>query len=92
MVLVAFCTCLYFTFSRIVSETELRSADQFLVAFCKELYDQKHCTQNMHLHMHLLDCLLDYGPAYGFWMFPFERFNGWLGDYHTNNKAIVNAK
>ena len=82
------CTIL---FSRIVSETEVRSADQFLVTFCKkfeELYGQKHCTPNMHLHLHLLDCLLDYGPAQGFWCFPFERFNGRLGDYHTNNKTI----
>ena len=82
------CTLL---FSRIISKTEVISADQYLVAFCKkfeDLYGQEHCTPNMHLHLHLLDSLLDYGPAHGFWCFPFERFNGVLGAYHTNNKAI----
>ena len=29
---------------------------------------------------------LDYGPTHGFWCFPFERFNGILGGYPTNNK------
>ena len=42
----------------------------------------------MHLHMHLKDCLLDYGPPYAFWCYPFERYNGILGQYHTNRRAI----
>ena len=84
------CTLL---FSRIVSESEVRSADQFLVVFCKkfeELYGQKHCTPNMHLHLHLLDSFLDYGPAHGFWCFPFERFNGRLGDDKAIESQIMN--
>lgn len=44
-------------------------------------------TPNMHLHMHLLDCVLDYGPVYAFWLFSFERYNGILGDYGTNQRA-----
>lgn len=42
----------------------------------------------MHLHLHLKDCLLDYGPVHGFWCFPFERFNGILGAYPTNNLNV----
>ena len=42
----------------------------------------------MHLHTHLLDCILDYGPVYSFWLFSFECFNGILGSYHTNQRAI----
>ena len=38
----------------------------------------------MHLSLHLMDCLLDYGPVHGFRCFPFERFNGLLGTYPTN--------
>ena len=42
----------------------------------------------MHLHLHLKDSLLDYGPVYAFWLFAFERCNGILGNYATNNKNI----
>jgi len=38
--------------------------------------------------MHLKDCFLDYGPTHGFWCFPFERYNGILGGYPTNNKNV----
>ena len=42
----------------------------------------------MHLHLHLKDHLLDYGPVHAFWCYAFERFNGILGSYHTNDQAI----
>ena len=42
----------------------------------------------MHLHTHLPDCVFDYGPVTGFWLFSFERYNGILGDFSTNNKSI----
>lgn len=46
------------------------------------------CTPNMHLHLHLKESLLDYGPIYAFWLFSFERFNGLLGAYSTNKRNI----
>ena len=33
-------------------------------------------TPNMHLHCHLKQSLLDYGPIHNFWLFSFERHNG----------------
>jgi hypothetical protein len=42
----------------------------------------------MHLHTHLLDCILDYGPVYSFWLFSFERYNGILGEYCTNQRSV----
>ena len=42
----------------------------------------------MHLHAHLMDCILDFGPVYSFWLFSFERLNGVLGSYHTNGHDI----
>ena len=33
----------------------------------------------MHLHTHITDCILDYGPVYSFWLYSFERYNGILG-------------
>ena len=43
---------------------------------------------NMHLHGHLKQCVLDFGPVYSFWLFSFERMNGILGAYHTNCRDI----
>ena len=76
---------------RIITKEDVASADLFLVTFCKkfeEIYGGNEFTYNMHLHMHLKQCLLDFGPSHSFWCFSFERFNGLLGSYSTNKKAI----
>jgi len=55
--------------------------------FCETfqtLYGKENCSINLHLHGHLASCILDYGPVYSFWLFPFERLNGILGSFHTN--------
>ena len=46
------------------------------------------CTPNIHLHLHLHDCILDYGPVYSFWCFAFERYNGLLGSFPVNSRQI----
>ena len=77
--------------TRTIKKTAIVSADLFLVQFCRTfetLYCKDDCTPNMHLHLHLKDCLHDYGPVYSFWCFAVERFKGLLGAYHTNNKKI----
>lgn len=77
--------------TRIISLDSVSKADDYLVLFCKTfqtLYGDMACTPNMHLHMHLKECFLNFGPAHGFWSFPFERYNGILGTFHTNNKNI----
>lgn len=38
----------------------------------------------MHLHLHLKQCLFDYGPVHSFWCFPFERFNGIFESFNKN--------
>ena len=37
---------------------------------------------------HLHECVLDYGLLHEFWLFPFERFNGILGQIPNKNKSI----
>ena len=77
--------------SRIISKPSVISADLFLLQFCKkfqQLYGSDECTPNMHMHLHLKESILDYGPVYSFWCFAFERFNGILGAYQTNNRQI----
>lgn len=62
-------------------------ADTLLLDFClnfEQLYGAESCTINIHLHGHLKKYVEDFGPAYAFWLFSFERMNGILGSYHTN--------
>lgn len=76
---------------RTIKLSHLIEADSLLLAFClkfQELYGEKECTINMHLHLHLLQCLQDYGPTSSFWVYAFERFNGILGSFHLNNTGI----
>ena len=52
--------------------------------FCQsfeQLYGKHRVTPNIHLHTHLVESILDYGPVYLFWLFSFERYNGTLGEY-----------
>lgn len=76
---------------REVSQTEVMESHRLLIVFCKKfeaMYGKEKCTMNMHLHQHLKRCILDFGPAYVFWCFSFERMNGILGSYPTNNQSI----
>ena len=62
-----------------------------MMQFCRRterLFGKHAITPNMHLHAHLLKCIVDYGPLYVFWCFAFERYNGILGSMPTNNKCI----
>ena len=74
-----------------LKRNDIDVAHALLRTFCtkfEELYGTDYCTPNMHLHLHLKECLLDFGPPHAFWCFAFERCNGILGSLHTNNKAI----
>ena len=59
--------------------------------FCKtveSLCGQSYCTINMHLHLHIKDTLLSYGPAHATWCFSFEHYNHLLESVPTNNKSV----
>ena len=76
---------------RSLSLTDISLADALLMKFCKRvqrIYGESKVTPNMHLHAHLKECILDYGPAYEFRLFSFERYNGILGNQPTNNHLI----
>ena len=75
----------------ITPEENLEAYD-LLKIYCKkfeELYGKEICVPNMHMSLHIADCVTDYGPTYAFWCFSFERFNGILGKYTLNNHAIT---
>ena len=74
-----------------ISKTDLLIADQKLLDFCRKvesLYGNTVVTPNMHLHLHIRECVENYGSVYGFWLFGFERYNGLLGSFHTNNREV----
>ena len=74
-----------------ITLTHVSLADALLLQFCKRverLYGKSAITPNMHLHCHLKECILDFGPIHGFWCFAFERYNGILGEIPNNNRSI----
>ena len=73
--------------TRCLRKQDIVLADQYLSMFCskfQEVNGPAMCTPNMHLHLHLKECLYDYGPPYAFWCYAFERYNGMLGNFPTN--------
>ncbi|OAD69113.1 hypothetical protein PHYBLDRAFT_172942 [Phycomyces blakesleeanus NRRL 1555(-)] len=72
-----------------ISTAHLDEAHQSLEAFCREcekLYKVPFLLPNMHLHLHLRETVLNFGPVYGYWLFSFERCNGILKNYAANRK------
>ena len=81
--------CQSFT-TPMIKLADVTKADVLLLQFCKRFearYGKESVTPNMHMHCHLADCVRDFGPIYGFWLFSFERYNGVLGKYPTNNRS-----
>ena len=86
------CWCLFVDACRYllqpsISLHHLNEADKKLVEFNTSfelVFGKEHTTPNMHLHLHIKDCVFNYGPVHSFWCFPFERFNGVLGSFQKN--------
>ena len=75
-----------------ISPDELTTAHNLLKLFnttFQSTLGSQHCTPNMHMALHIKGCISDFGPVYGFWCYSFERYNGILGNYQTNNKSIT---
>ena len=73
------------------TKTELDIVDGLILQFCKSvetLYGKNAITPNMHMHNHLKEVILDYGPVTSFWCFSFERFSGILGSITTNKRSV----
>ncbi|OAD75971.1 hypothetical protein PHYBLDRAFT_59502 [Phycomyces blakesleeanus NRRL 1555(-)] len=55
------------------------------------LYGEQFITPNMYLHLHIKETVLNFGPAYGYWLFCFEHFNSIVKSYKTNKKTALRA-
>ena len=74
-----------------VTPDDLVVSDALLLRFCKrmcQIFGKESLTPNVHLHLHLTSCMKDYGPFRSYWLFPFERYNGVLGNQPNNNRSI----
>lgn len=61
---------------RVITVNDLEVSHNLLIQFCKKfeiIYGKDRVTPNMHLHCHIKECVLDFGPIYSFWLFSFER-------------------
>ena len=68
--------------TRFITEDDLKEAQERLNDMARIIereYGPEFITSNIHLVLHIPDCYRDYGPIYGFWLFPFERLNGYIG-------------
>src|SRR6266536_5473257 len=71
---------------RIITEDDLKEAQERLedmAHLIENTYGPEFITSNIHLTLHNADCCRDYGPVYSFWLFSFERLNGYIGKYLT---------
>ncbi|OAD70992.1 hypothetical protein PHYBLDRAFT_171051 [Phycomyces blakesleeanus NRRL 1555(-)] len=74
----------------LINDKEIDEAHSKLQLFCtrfQTLYGKSAVTLNMHLHLHLGECVHDFGPIYAFWLFSFKRYNGLLKNIETNQKG-----
>ncbi|OAD70516.1 hypothetical protein PHYBLDRAFT_148431 [Phycomyces blakesleeanus NRRL 1555(-)] len=71
-----------------LSEDDYKNWTLFLLGeFGKEyetLYGESSITPNMHLHMHLHESMLNFGPVYAFRLYSFKRYNSKLKNIKTN--------
>ena len=67
-------------------KTDILKADLLFIKFgerFKCLYGKKAVTPNMHLHCHLKECVLDYGPLHAFSSLVLSVLMASLGQYKS---------
>jgi hypothetical protein len=74
----------------VISVHDLNIAHEKLMQFCRQfekLFSSKLVTMNIHLHTHMVESIISHGPMPAFWLYGFERKNGLLGKFPTNNRS-----
>jgi hypothetical protein len=78
--------------ARFVTEDDLQEAQERLRDMSiniERTYGPEFITSNIHLSMHIPECIRDYGSVYSFWLFPYERLNGYIGKPHISGTQII---
>lgn len=77
--------------------TSQRHVDEYMrnmrayLASVRRLFPETNLVPNHHNALYIGEMLLRFGPAHGWWMFPFERLIGLLQKVNTNNKIGMNC-
>ena len=77
---------------RKILREDLAKIDDLVKMFSEKfenLYGKNSLTPNIHLLGHITDCIKEHGPVYAFWLYTFERMNGILGSFPTNNHDVT---
>ena len=75
----------------VITKRQALLADMLFVKFGKEfeeIYGRKSVTPNMHFACHMYECVEQFGPVSSFWLFAFERYNGFLGKFSSNGRDV----
>ncbi|KIM59654.1 hypothetical protein SCLCIDRAFT_16469 [Scleroderma citrinum Foug A] len=57
---------------------------KFYLKSAVSIFSEACLVTNNHLSLHIAECLWRFGPAHGWWAFPFKRYNGIIQHYKTN--------
>lgn len=67
-----------------LKSNDLDKCEKIIRKFVKKfenLYGEKYMVYNVHLLMHLIDSVRNFGPAWCYALFPYENFNGILKSF-----------
>ncbi|KAI0364056.1 hypothetical protein BV20DRAFT_957023 [Pilatotrama ljubarskyi] len=72
---------------RSMNEERAKAFDHHMLKYLQGLRDifAHELVPNHHLSLHLMACLMMFGPVHGWWAYPFERYNGLLQSLNINN-------
>ena len=73
-VLAYICEVCHLVYTNLLKRDDIKVAQQLFIQFCKQfekLYGWQRCTPNMHMHTHLDESPVDYGPVHDM----LERYN-----------------
>lgn len=87
----ALATMCRLTAATILTTLQIGELKTNIIKFCREYeiaFGEACVTINQHLHLHLPDIFLDFGPSPAFNLFGMERMNGVLGVIPNNVYAI----
>lgn len=75
-----------------LNEEKLNKCNKVITKFVKDYekhYGQKNMVYNVHLLLHLVESVRNFGPIWGFALFPYENLNGLLKSFVKGPKDPI---
>lgn len=77
-------SCIYTLLQPSLSSHTLKETEEKMRKFVhnyEQYYGKLNMTMNVHSLLHLVECVVNFGPLWSFSMFPFESYNGLLKSF-----------